>query len=320
VATDIHYFQPRPGPVFRDWTVGFLTGNDWNYDGNHTTSYLGNIINVRFLNFWRLNAVTFHNLPSYDDQLTRGGPMARLPYRTNVNATLSTSNRGMVTASMSGSLNTNGAGGYGRTIGFGVNIQPAPNVRISLQPSFARFHDVSQFVRGVSDPLATDTYGRRSVFATLDQRELALDTRLSWTFSPTMSLQLYLQPLVSAGEFSDYKEFTTPGGFDFAVYGRDRGTIARDDATASYTVDPDGDGAAAAFSIPEQDFNFRSLRGNAVFRWEYRPGSTLFVVWQQSRQGLEPIGDFALGRDLGGVFDYPSTNVVAVKLTYWLGL
>jgi hypothetical protein len=306
--------------VFRDWTVGFLSGADWNYDGDNTTAFLANILNFRFRNFWRLNSTVFYNLPSYDDQLTRGGPLARLPRRSSVDVNLSTSNRGMVTASMRGSLNSNAAGGYGRTIGLGINIQPAPNVQVSLQPSFARFHDVSQFVRGVSDPLATDTYGRRSVFATLDQRELALDTRLSWTFSPTMSLQLYLQPLVSAGKFSEYKEFTTPGGFDFAVYGRDRGTIARDDATASYTVDPDGDGAAAAFSIPEQDFNFRSLRGNAVFRWEYRPGSTLFVVWQQSRQGLEPIGDFALGRDLGGVFDYPSTNVVAVKLTYWLGL
>ena len=199
-------------------------------------------------------------------------------------------------------------------------LQPAPNVRLSFGPSFGRFHNVSQFVRGVTDPEATGTYGRRSVFATLDQRELALDTRLSWTFSPKMSLQLFVQPLISTGDYTDYKEFTTPGAFDFAVYGEDRGTISRNDETGMYTVDPDGEGPAQAFGIADQNFNFRSLRGNAVFRWEFRPGSTLFLVWQQSRQGVANIGDFSLSRDFGEVFRNPATNVLALKMTYWLGV
>jgi hypothetical protein len=319
IATDIHYFQPRPGPIFRNWTLGFLTGNDWNYDGDHTTSYVASIQNFRFRNFWQLNTNVFHNLPSYDDQLTRGGPIAKLPWRNNINANLSTSNRGIVTAGLEGSLNSNGADGWGRTIGVNLTVQPAANVRLSFGPSFGRFHNVSQFVRGVNDAEATATYGRRSVFATLDQRELALDTRLSWTFSPKMSLQLFVQPLISTGDYTDYKEFTTPGGFDFAVYGQDRGTIARNQETGSFAVDPDGAGPAQGFGIADQNFNFRSLRGNAVFRWEFRPGSTLFLVWQQSRQGVENIGDFSLSRDFGEVFRNPATNVLALKMTYWLG-
>lgn len=321
IATDIHYFQPRPGPIFRNWTLGFLTGNDWNYDGDHTTSYLGSIQNFRFLNFWQLNTNVFHNLPSYDDQFTRGGPLAKLPWRNNINLNLNSPNRGMLTAGLQGSLNRNGADGWGRTIGLNLTLQPAANVRLSFGPSFGRFHDVSQFVRGVSDAEASATFGRRAVFATLDQRELALDTRLSWTFSPRMSLQLFVQPLISTGDYTDYKEFTTPGTFDFAVYGRDRGTISRDTESGGYTVDPDGaEGPAPAFGIAEQNFNFRSLRGNAVFRWEFRPGSTLFLVWQQSRQGVENIGDFSLGRDFGEVFKNPATNVLALKMTYWLGV
>ena len=320
IATDIHYYQPRPGPIFRNWTLGFLTGNDWNYDGDHTTSYIASIQNLRFRNFWQLNTNVFHNLPSYDDQLTRGGPLARLPWRNNINANLSTSNRGMFTTSVQASLNSNGADGWGRTIGVGVTMQPASNVRLSFEPNFGRFHNVSQFVRGVNDAAATGTFGRRSVFATLDQRELALDTRLSWTFSPRMSLQLFVQPLISTGDYTDFKEFTTPGAFDFAVYGQDQGSISRDAGTGSYTVDPDGaEGPAQSFGISNPNFNFRSLRGNAVFRWEFRPGSILFLVWQQSRQGIENIGDFALGRDFGEVFRNPATNVLALKMTYWLG-
>ena len=319
ISTDIHYYEPKPGRIFRSWTLGLLSGNDWNYDGDHTTSYLGSIQNFTFRNFWRLNTNIFHNFPSYDDQLTRGGPIARLPYRTNVNLSLDSDDRGIVSVGVEGSINWNGGDGYGRTIGVSAAVQPAPNVRVSFEPSFSRFHNVSQFVRGVIDPEATATFGRRAVFATVDQRELALDTRLAWTFSPKLSLQLYLQPLVSSGDFSDYKEFRTPGTFDFDVYGRDRGTIAQN-PDGSFDVDPDGAGAATPFTVPEQNFNFRSLLANVVFRWEYRPGSTLFVVWQQSRSGIENVGNFDFNRDFDAVFSNPATNVLAVKMTYWLGL
>jgi hypothetical protein len=320
LSTDIHYQQTRPGPLFRNWIVGFLTGNDWNYDGDHTTKYFGNIVNVRLRNFWQINTNYFHYFPSFDDQLTRGGPLARLPTRSNFNLSINSDGRGAWSIGTSAGINWNSAGGYNRQVGINLGFQPTSNVRLSFNPSFARIRNVSQFVRGVLDPTATPTFGRRAVFANLDQRELALDTRLDWTFSPTMSLQLYVQPLISAGDFSRYKEFAAPGTFSFDEYGRDVGSISRNDTTAIYTIDPDDAGPAAAFTFPDQNFNFRSLLGNLVFRWEYRPGSTLFVVWQQSRSGQAGIGDFSFQRDFGAIFDNPAVNVFAVKMTYWLGV
>jgi hypothetical protein len=320
ISSDIHYEQTRPGRLFRNYVIGFLTGNDWNYDGDHTTSYFGNIVNVRLRNFWQVNTNFFRNLPSFDDQLTRGGPLARLPARNNLNLGIRTDSRGAWSVGVNGSLNWNDASGFGKEAGLSLSYQPSSNVRLSFNPNYGRFRNVSQFVRGVIDPTATATFGRRAVFATLDQRELALETRLDWTFSPRMSLQLYVQPLISAGEFTSYKEFARPGTFDFDVYGRNIGTISRDDATSTYTVDPDGGGPAVPFSFPEQNFNFRSLLANVVFRWEYRPGSTLFLVWQQSRSGAEGIGDFSFRRDFDAIFHNPAVNVFAVKMTYWLGV
>ncbi|MEP6591410.1 MAG: DUF5916 domain-containing protein [Gemmatimonadota bacterium] len=319
-ATDLHYYESKPGRLLRQWTVGVLSGNDWNYTGDHTTSYVGSIQNFTFLNFWRLNTNIFHNLPSFDDQFTRGGPIAKLPSRTNVNLFLQTSSRHALTGGVEGSLNWNPAGGYGRTLGLNLTLQSASNMTVSFQPSFSRFHNVSQYVRRVDDNAGLTPYGRRDVFATLDQRELALDTRLNWTLSPKFSVQLFVQPLISTGAFTDYKEFGARGTFDFEVYGRDRGTIARDPATSRYTIDPDGAGAATPFMVGDPDFNFRSLRGNAVIRWEYRPGSTIFLVWQQSREGSENYGDFSFRRDFNAIFHRPATNVFAVKATYWLGL
>ena len=127
-----------------------------------------------------------------------------------------------------------------------------------------------------------------------------------------------MQPFVSAGQYYGFKEFLTPRKFDFAQYGKDRGTITRS-STGTYTVDPDGTGPAPSFTFGDPTFNVRNLRGNAVIRWEYRPGSALFIVWQQSRSGFEPIGDFSAGRDVGEIFRSVPTNVFLIKATYWIG-
>ena len=102
------------------------------------------------------------------------------------------------------------------------------------------------------------------------------------------------------------------------MYGRDRGTITKN-PSGSYTVDPDGAGAATAFQIGDPNFNVRNLRGNAVVRWEYRPGSALFFVWQQERSGFEPLGEFNGRRDVGAIFRTVPTNVFLMKATYWIG-
>jgi hypothetical protein len=103
-------------------------------------------------------------------------------------------------------------------------------------------------------------------------------------------------------------------------YGRDIGTIVRDPATSTYTVDPDGSaGPAAPFTFDDPNFTRRSLRGTAVLRWEYRPGSTLFFVWTQQRSGSDAFGDFDIRRDTRSLFRDRPDNVFLVKATYWLG-
>jgi hypothetical protein len=99
-----------------------------------------------------------------------------------------------------------------------------------------------------------------------------------------MSLEVYVQPLVSSGQYWGMKELARPRRFDFTHYSVDAGTITYDPALQTYTIDPDADGPADAFRVREPSFNCRSLRVNAVFRWEWRLGSTLCAVWTQQRQ------------------------------------
>ena len=194
-------------------------------------------------------------------------------------------------------------------------MRPSPALRLSLGPALTLLHTQSQYVAAVPDPAAATTFGARHIFATLDQREVSMISRVDWTFSPRLSLQLFLQPLISAGDFTELKEFVRPRTYDFAVYGRDQGTAT---VTSNGTAIDPGDGGSA-FTIPRQNFTIRSLRANAVLRWEWRPGSTFFLVWQQNRQNDETFGNLRLGRDVDALFSGgASRNVVAVKASYWL--
>ena len=126
---------------------------------------------------------------------------------------------------------------------------------------------------------------------------------------------------LAAQLYAEFKEFTTPGAYDFAVYGQDRGTITPGTSAsgrANYTVDPDGAGSAASFAFNNPNFNDHSLRGNAVLRWEYRPGSALYFVWQQERFGSERDFTFDADRDVGAIFRERPTNVFMIKAAYWL--
>lgn len=124
--------------------------------------------------------------------------------------------------------------------------------------------------------------------------------------------------MAATGNYWNFKELAAPWTFDFLAYGHQVGTLAYDAPSQTYTADPDGAGEAAPFRFHNPDFNFKSLRVNAIFRWEWRLGSTPYVVWTQQREDFANPGQFALRRDLSSLFTAHGNNVFAVKLAYWL--
>jgi hypothetical protein len=207
-------------------------------------------------------------------------------------------------------------GGHSQAMGGSITWQPASNISLSMGPRFDRSLNEAQYVRSVEDATNTLFYGNRYVFSDLRSKNVSMDTRINVTFTPTMSLQLFAQPYISSNEFSSYKEYARPRESEKLVYGEDIGTFAQ--TARDVTIDPDGAGASPAFSFKDPDFTFRSLRGNAVFRWEYKPGSTLFLVWTQDRSSEEIVGTLDFSRDRKALFTSPANHVFLVKLNYWL--
>ncbi|MFL5638571.1 MAG: hypothetical protein ACJ78M_04295, partial [Gemmatimonadaceae bacterium] len=202
-----------------------------------------------------------------------------------------------------------------------LTMVPRPSLHLSVGPSIDLLRREAQYVRTVADPLAAETFANRYVFATMRQRTLSVDIRGDWTFTPTLSLQLFSQPFVSSARFDTYKQLRKPGLFEFDVFGRDLGTVSYAN-DGRVLIDPDADGPAQAFGLDpdanEASFLSRALRVNAVLRWEYRGGSTLYLVWQQTRDESSPQLTSGLPL-LGGLLDIRPRDVILVKATYRIG-
>jgi hypothetical protein len=316
----------EPGRIFRDRSGYGWAARRWNFAGDPTLVILGGGGNGTFRNLFYAGLESHITLPSYDERLTRGGPIARRPGEYQVSTYFGSPSRNRL--AIHGNANFYGGSSRGTNVNLNADWRPSTAVRLQVGPNVSVRRSSAQYITSVADASATETFGRRYVFGEIDQTTVGLSTRLDWTFTPRLSLQLYAQPFVAAGQYDNFKEFTTPRTFDFATYGTDRGVICR--YGEIFVAAPDGAGACPG-SAPEStdpdfnvrfqnpDFNLRSLRGNAVLRWEYRPGSAVFFVWQQQRSGVLPIGTFDLTRDIEGILDQPSTNVFLVKATYWLG-
>ena len=327
IDTNFSYNQPDPGRIFRQWNVRGSPDAMWNYAGERVWTEVNSSFNLQFLNYWRLAGRLGYNPPHDDDRLTRGGPLARTPRRFGGDIDVRSDGRRKTTGSLSYRWAVQSDDSWDRTVSFDLTTNPSERLRIQFGPSYNRRHASAQYVSSVADPLATETYGRRYIFGGLDQMTVSFETRVNVTFTPVLSLQLYVEPFISTGNYRELKELERPGTFDFLEYGRDIGTVSQD-PDGSYTIDPDGTGAATPFVVTDQDFSYRSLIGNAVLRWEWRPGSTLFLVWQQSRissltgdgvNGTDSwIGGFGFGRDVGDMFSTPADNIFVIKVNYWL--
>lgn len=330
--------------VARQWTVPgswyrsifAVTGGQMqhNSDGDRTDLQGQTFLNVQFLNYWNVFGYYIYHPTVMDDALLRGGPVVKRHGYQDAALGLNSDARQalVVTAFVEGNV---GVDEPSQEITPRVTalIKPASNVSFTFGPTLDLNRTNQQYDTAVATPGYALFYGTRYVFANLDQVTLSLDTRVSLAFTPNLTLDIYAQPFFASGHYYAFKQFNHPRELGKSVYGVDVGSIRRQ-SDGTYCIDPIGPAAAAvpvcdgaqstpgAFAIADPDFNTRSLRGNLVLRWEYRPGSTAYFVWQQTRSDdnvYGPVGNFALGRDQGYLSRAPADNVFLIKLDWWKG-
>jgi hypothetical protein len=308
----VQWSESRPRGMFRRGSAYVQALSEHNYGWQNISNRLFAGANTTFMNYWNADFNFQTSLAgTVDDRLTRGGPAAYRPGLVAVDFEIESDERARTVYEIGAYVQRSRTANVVQ-IASELELKPAPHWDVSLEPSFSRSNSTAQYLLRLEDPAATNTYGQRYVFARLDQNVFAVDTRMNYTFTPGLSLQVFMQPFVATGNFGPPMEFARPGTFEFLEYGRDIGEIANG------RVYPTGQASGGpSFELPAEDFNLRSLRGNAVARWEWRPGSTLYLAWQQTREDFEPIGDFGLRRDLGALFRTSPDNIFLVKVSYW---
>ncbi len=299
----------------------------YNFDGDLNDRQFQTFAQLQTLSYWWLTGFWIHRPSVFDDRLTRGGPVVRRPSNDFFSTGIRTDSRKKVSGDLNASFGCDGDHNCSQSYSVSLQLQPRSNVAVSLGPSIDHSETGYQYVGSYADPAYSLFYGNRYVFAHLTQNSVSMDTRFNVTFSPTTTLELFVQPLIATGAYSRYNVYAAPRTAQRLEYGRDFGTVvvkpaanpSRDPATILLDADTLG-GGAPTDTLIDPTFTFRSLRGNAVLRWEYRPGSTLFVVWTRSSQIPNlPRGDIRFGDDAGALFQGPSENIFLVKMTYWLG-
>jgi len=321
----------RPGKVFRQASAYLQVAPSWNYDGDAIDRTVKTFGYAQFRNFWTGDWSLSYSPPVVDDRLTRGGPLAQKPASWYASADVTTDSRATLGAYAFASFQHDAAGGWYLNAIPQLTLRPSAALSFKVTGGYAAGRTMAQIVTKQADDVDTATLGTRYVFAELLQHQFYLTLRANATFSPALSLQVYAQPFTFSGDYRNFKELRARKTFAFDRYGRDNGSTIADtllvsgtDTVPGYVVDPDGPSASAAtrFTFQNPDFRTRSVKVNAVLRWEYRPGSTLFVVWTQSRSGSWPYdASFDLNRDFQRelFLDRP-TNVLLVKFNYWLSL
>ena len=315
----ITYRDPVQSRFAREYEFNVYHTLSDNFAGDRIEHRVALIGRTVLHNFWSLSVSGTASPTTLNDRLLRGGPLAQRPASRALDVSVTSDDRRLLILSATAGHRRDASGQRAYTMEGSLDWRPVPQARVSLTPAFVQNAITDQYVQSASDPLALPVFdGRRYLFAHVRQREARLDTRVDWTFSPWLSLQLFLQPFASSGAFSRFKEFTTPRRFAFAEYGAVRGTVSVQ-SNGDRQVDPDGPGPAGPLLIPMQDFTVRSLRGNAVLRWEYQPGSTWSFVWSQQReQTVDRAQDDIVAQARRALGD-PGQHVFLVKFNRWIG-
>ncbi|MBO6574886.1 MAG: carbohydrate binding family 9 domain-containing protein [Rhodothermales bacterium] len=307
-----NYRETQRGKTFHRWNVDLSMFNNWNTGLEHNGLGVDVSANLTWTNFWFTSIFAGFNPTNYSDTATRGGPRMAIAGERNVGMNLSSNRARKFSARLFAYHEVDALERRDYRLSLGVNWQPSERLDLSLSPFWGKFLGNRQYATTRSGgPDAT--FGSRYVFSLIDRSNLSAQIRLNYTFRPDLTLEVYGEPFAATGRFYQYGELKEPGGLDLLVYGTEGTEVSQEQDGRLMVTD-----GADSFTLPNRDFRFVSFRSNVVLRWEWRPGSTLFLVWQQDRSGFERDGALVTAGDLFDSFSATGDHFLGLKLSYWL--
>ncbi len=308
----VGWTEPSPRGIFRTYSAQASREDQWDYGGLAVKARTGIETTATFRNKANAQAGLWYN-EDVDTRALRGGPALRTHdyYTAQLSAGTDYARRFSLSAKGEHSWATGGDDSESSKLYATLRLRPSNRLSLGGEVGYEKLLDNLQYAA-----TSGTGAGTRWLLGRIDQDTWSLTIRANLTLSPDLTLQYYGSPFLSSGRYTRFKRTTDPlaQAYDqrFHEYGAEE--IAYVPAANAYAVSESG-GASFVFANP--DFSFRQFRSNLVARWEFKPGSSVYVVWSQGRTGSEDYAPQSFGNGWRTLWQTPADNVFLVKLSYW---
>jgi len=308
----------EPGNIFQLAMLNTAYMTNHNFAGDKLSEMVFLFGFTRFNNFWTISPIIGIGPKTLSDHALRGGPMVISPSGMWSRLSARTDSRKSTIYELDIEYQSSEGGNYSLQMSPEIEMNVGTRLQIQFEPGFNKQVQIDQYIDSFDDETATDMYGYRHIVAQMDRKTVSAEFRIDYTFTPKLSFQAYFQPYITVGSYSRYKEFAKPESYEFIEYGKDDNMEIAEEGEDGYNLYPNGSDGNLLY-VENPDFNYKALVGSAVLRWEFSPGSTLFLVWTRNGSDEKNPGNFNFNRDTKDLFQANADNVFAVKLTYWFG-
>lgn len=291
---DIHswfsLFTSNPWWITHRMGLNSNLGAGWNFDNIPLYKEVNSGCWITFKNYWDINFWFGHDFSSFNDWVTRGGPALYIPSSNWVNLSISSDSRKSISFSIFSSFWESNLKSFSRSVSFCLDSKSLSYIKISFSPDYSHTFDYAEWVTNFDDD--SDGEIDHYVFGELTTDILSASIRSDIAFTKELTLQLWIQPYIAVGKYSNYKELVDADRYEFTDFETDT----------------------------SPDFNQKFLKANIVLRWEYSPGSTLYFVITNALSDFSHPGDFSPVRDLKSAFKATGQRIYLIKIDKWLSI
>jgi len=309
---EVRYRENTPTDWYQEYDFNLQHNSSWNYGGTSTDDQFEFQASITWPNFWGNDLQLRYDMPTLDDRMTRGGPLMGRPRHWGIGVNLFTDRGANTNARMFFDYDKDSFGGYRVKLNGDLEFRTGGRWEFTISPYAQRRTDARQYITTLDNgPQAT--FGNRYIFSFIDRTRISTQFRINYAFNPDLSIELYAEPFTASGNYYKPGELPKPRSSDLRFYGED-GTTKTKKAGGNYLVTENGQ----SFEVPDPDFLVHSFRSNLVIRYQWRPGSTFYLVWQQNKFAREDTDVFVKPGDLVNALGETGQNMLAIKFTYWI--
>jgi len=306
----VYCFVNKQVSLFRTYNFTLSETNNWDFALRYLSSNANLSAYFEFLNKWAVSTSASYTTQALDTRILRGGNAMLLPSIWYQSLYARTDPSAKLCFELNTELSTSGFGSARYySVQPSVRFTPINTLKLSTSFNYSGNRNDLQYITTTN----SDNQ-QRYILGKIDQKTLGITFRVDYNITPELSIQYYGSPYATIGKYSDFKRVTNPRANNYS--GRFAELTPTLNGSNTYEVSDNNNN----YNFGNPNFNFSQFRSNLVFRWEYRPGSQLYLVWSQDRTTFSQPGSQNLNDSMSGIKGIFPNNILLAKFNYWFSI